>query len=300
MAEEFEINTSHKTLDSEWRSWQSVPFGERELLPSASGIYVVADSNNCLWYVGQAVDIRKRWLGRNHHRYPQLIRTNKRLSHRVYWQLFPINQLNEKECFYINSFKPELNRGKVKSYLPKPKSVDYEIKRLFKVLNNPTMLFPVIRSVILGEYKNEEGIQCILTVISLNDYDLLCDSTAKRYSPDVRKAWVEIETYCGRDETQYDNYWILAYNNLDGQRFEFIPEVRILVHLEENPDLLEQFIDIVYLWDIQVKTLKNLSFLDNLSLEEESNFIGSKGKKYLKSMAYINYRKHLLNSIILE
>ncbi len=179
MIEEFETSTSYKTLDSEWRSWQSVPFGDQRLLPSESGIYVVADSNNYLWYVGQAVDIRRRWLDKNHHRYPQLVRTNKRLIHRIYWQVFLISQLNEKERFYINLFNPELNHSEVKSYLPKAKSVDDEIKRLFKVLNNLTRIFPIIRSVIIGAYENEEGVQCILTVISFNDYDLLCKSATK-------------------------------------------------------------------------------------------------------------------------
>jgi len=298
MREEFEINPSNEILDCEWKTWQNIPFEERGLLPSSAGIYVVVDANNLVWYVGQSVDIRKRWFGKNHHRYPQLIRANRRLRYKIYWQSCPINQLNEKEIFYINLFKPELNYGKVKAYLPKPKAVNYEINRLFKVLNNPTIIFPIIRSVLIGEYNNEEGIQCILTIISLNDYNLLYKSTAKAYSPDVRNAWIEIETYCGKDETQYDGYWMLAYNNLDGKRFEFIADVRFLVYLEENPNLRTQFIDTIAMENIQVKALKDLSILDNLPLEEEFSFIGRNGKKYLQGIAYINYRKHLLSPIV--
>ncbi|MGB3294419.1 MAG: GIY-YIG nuclease family protein, partial [Phormidesmis sp.] len=65
-----------------WQQWSSVPLSDRHLLPNEAGIYVVADKNHFVWYVGQAIDLQGRWLGRGHHRYPQLIRTNKKLEHR--------------------------------------------------------------------------------------------------------------------------------------------------------------------------------------------------------------------------
>lgn len=138
----------------DWQQWPSVAFKERQLLPNRSGIYVVADQNQFVWYVGQAVDLQGRWLGKAHHRYPQLIRTNQKLGHRIYWQAIPVHRLNEQERFYINLLKPELNGCKVKSYLPKQPQVDREIKRLFRVLNKPTMLFPVIRSAITGAWRS--------------------------------------------------------------------------------------------------------------------------------------------------
>ncbi len=127
----------------EWQQWPSVAFGDRQLLPACSGIYVIADDHHCVWYVGQAVDLQSRWLGKGHHRYPQLIRTNRKLKHQIYWQAFSAHQLNEQERFYIDLLKPDLNGCKVKTYLPKQPQVEREIKRLFKALNRPTMLFPV-------------------------------------------------------------------------------------------------------------------------------------------------------------
>lgn len=157
----------------DWQDWPSVSLSDRAQLPNDAGIYVVVDANQCVWYVGQAVDLQARWLGREHHRYPQLIRTNKKLGHRIYWQTFESHQLNEKERFYIDLLKPELNGCKVKSYLPKQPQVDREIKRLFKVLNKPTLLFPVIRSAIAGAYQDEDGVECVVTIIYSNDFRLL-------------------------------------------------------------------------------------------------------------------------------
>ncbi|MDZ8109010.1 MAG: hypothetical protein RM338_25760 [Nostoc sp. DedQUE12a] len=58
----------------EWKEWQGLLFKERDLLPSFSGIYVVVDGNDNLWYVGQAVNLKSQWSGRGHHRYAQLSR----------------------------------------------------------------------------------------------------------------------------------------------------------------------------------------------------------------------------------
>ncbi|MGB3790406.1 MAG: GIY-YIG nuclease family protein, partial [Phormidesmis sp.] len=85
----------------EWQQWDSVAFVDRKLVPTTSGIYVVADESDFVWYVGQATNLQSRWIGRSHHRYPQLIRTNKKLGHRIYWRSFPTVQLDEKERFFI-------------------------------------------------------------------------------------------------------------------------------------------------------------------------------------------------------
>jgi hypothetical protein len=279
----------------EWADWQYVSLSNRERLPNASGVYVVVDAQNFVWYVGQAKDLRIRWSGRNHHRYPQLIRTNRKLEHKIYWHLFSTDELNEKEQFYINLFNPELNGCKVKTYLPKQPQVDREIKRLFKVLSKTTMLFPVIRSIIVGEYEDEEGTCCILTVISLNDFSILGNSATKRNSPEVRKAWCGRRTYCGRDEAHYHNHSIPMYS-FKGQKFEFIAVFELLQYLE-NPDAYAECVEVVQMFDTEVKALRDLSILDALSLEEEYTF-SCNGKKTLKDTAYLNYRKPLLTSLL--
>lgn len=276
----------------EWKDWQNVPFSERGFLPSCPGIYVVADTNHFVWYVGQAIDLKNRWLGRSHHRYPQLIRTNRKLEHKIYWKPFPVEQLAEKERYYIDFLKPELNGCKVKTYLPKQPQVDREIKRLFKVLNNPTMLFPVIRSVIAGVYEDEDGIPCILTITTPNDFWLLFKSATKRYSKTVRQAWIHCKSYCGKSEVEYNERTIPTYS-LNDRKFEFIEELDILQYLEDNPKVYSQYVGEIDLLGIRVKVLKDLSFLDTLLLEEEYQFL-SNGKKNLKDVAYLNYRKPLL------
>jgi GIY-YIG catalytic domain len=282
----------------EWKDWQNIPFGERACLPSCSGIYVVADTNNFVWYVGQAVDLKNRWFGRSHHRYPQLIRSNRKLGHKIYWKTFPVNQLDEKERYYIDLFNPELNGCKVKTYLPKQPQVDREIKRLFKALNNPTMFFPVIRSIVAGVYEDEDGTHCILTITNLNDFKILENSATKRYSKTVREAWIECKSYCGKNEEQYNYKWIPTYS-LKGQKFEFIEELNILTYLEQNSAAYSQYVSTIELFGVWVKVLKDLSLLDTLPLEEEYQFL-SNGKKTLKDAAYLNYRKPLLKTIASE
>ncbi|BAY26043.1 hypothetical protein NIES2100_58540 [Calothrix sp. NIES-2100] len=85
----------------EWKNWFNVLFTERNRLPTYSGIYAIADTNNCVWYLGQAINLRNRWTGKTHHRYPQLIRSNRKLSHKIYYKPVPIDSLDQQEKHYI-------------------------------------------------------------------------------------------------------------------------------------------------------------------------------------------------------
>ena len=93
----------------EWQQWPSVLLGDRQLLPDHPGIYVVADDNQFVWYVGQAANLQSRWLGRGHHRYPQLIRTNRKLKHRIYWRSFPVQQLDNESIQVLIRFTGEMS-----------------------------------------------------------------------------------------------------------------------------------------------------------------------------------------------
>lgn len=105
----------------EWKSWQSLPFKERDKLPSNSGIYVVVDCSNNVWYVGQAINLNARWAGKGHHRYPQLSRSNSKRQYRIYWKICSASELNQMEQYYIDLFIPSMNGTKVKQYsLGKP------------------------------------------------------------------------------------------------------------------------------------------------------------------------------------
>ena len=279
----------------EWQKWPSVSLGDRHFLPACSGIYVIADDNQFVWYVGQAVDLQSRWLGKGHHRYPQLIRTNRKHQHRIYWQAFPAHQLNEQERLYIDLLQPELNGCKVKTYLPKQPQVEREIKRLFKALNRPTSLFPVIRSAIAGEYLNENGIHCIVTLTTINDCYLLAKSARKRYSAEVRRAWTNFDNYCGKPEALYHAHRINAFS-FNQQRFEFIEGTDVLWHLGRTPIIYERVVGTAELFGVAVTILKDLSILDELPLAEEYAFL-KEGKKTLKDIAYLNYRRKQLTPL---
>ncbi|HEY9661411.1 MAG TPA: GIY-YIG nuclease family protein, partial [Allocoleopsis sp.] len=163
----------------EWKSWSSLPLTQRERLPAQSGIYVVVDAEEQIWYVGRSVNLNARWNGKGHHRYQQLSRTNGKRQYQIHWKCFPPTQLDEKEQFYIDLFKPHLNYSRVRTYARKSIQPHEEISRLLKVINKKTTLFPDVRSVVLGYYtevdEDEEGTlkeyTCIIIVINVNDHD---------------------------------------------------------------------------------------------------------------------------------
>ncbi len=195
----------------EWKAWSSLPLKQREQLPTKPGIYVVVDAEEQVWYVGQSVNLNARWKARGHHRYQQLSSTNNKRLYKIYWQFFPSEQLNEKEQLYIDLFKPHLNYSRVKTYARKAIQPNEEISRLLKVLNKKTMLFPDVRSVVLGYYteidEDEEGklkeYTCIVTAVNVNDHDgPILNSYSKSHSKkgkNLKGCWYTYESKCGSD-----------------------------------------------------------------------------------------------------
>ena len=105
----------------EWKEWSCCSFKERRNLPSISGIYVVVDCNDNVWYVGQAGNLNSRWMGRGHHRNAQLSRSNGKRNFNIFWLPCAPGELNQMEQYYINLLHPSLNKTKVKKYsLGKP------------------------------------------------------------------------------------------------------------------------------------------------------------------------------------
>ncbi|MCG6135125.1 MAG: GIY-YIG nuclease family protein [Nostoc sp. LLA-1] len=274
----------------EWKDWSSIAFTQRRCLPSCSGIYVVVDASDCVWYVGQAANIKARWAGKTHHRYPQLIRSNKKRSYRIYWLELSIDLLTQKEKYYIELLKPELNGCKVKKYLPKLPKIEQEIKRLLKVLNSHTFLFPVLRSVVAGEYEDNGGIRCIVILINANDTSLLFKSMQKRHSPQVKNAWGLYKSYCGKTEQLYQFSSVIAYS-LFKYRFEFIEVPNIIFYLEENLSICERYVGVSELLGVQVKAFKYLDIFNELPTEDEYIFTNSEGKKCLTNLDYLKYRR---------
>jgi hypothetical protein len=273
-----------------WKTWQHVRFSDRESLPSCSGIYVVADWNGLVWYVGQATNLRKRWLGRGHHRYPQLIRSYRKNDYKIYWLSVPVEMLNAQESYYINLFKPELNGCKVKSYVPRQPLVEREIKRVLGVLNKKTALFPVIRSLAIGGYIESDQTRCILIATNTNDFSVLNNSSQKKYAPAVRQAWGEFASFCGReDESGYHCPQIPVYC-INQLRFEFLCLPELLSYLMANLEALEQYVYSANLFSLEVASLNSLKVLCSMSLEEEYRHKHLPDKIHLYPGAYLKYR----------
>lgn len=269
----------------------SLPFKERHRLPSSSGIYVVVDNKDSVLYVGQAINLRDRWGGRSHHRYSQLSRTNKKREYKIYWLFVPTLELNEKENYYIKSLRPQLNGTRVKKSLPKVPQVDREIVRLLKLLNHKTLLFPNIRSVVVGTYINDGDRQSIVIVNNYNDERLIFNSTKKKYSRQVRNSWTWLENGCGRDESKYVPVVspIYRWGQYD---FEFVTiDWRWFEYLEENP----QYITVTELLGVSVRALSSLDAISNFEFEEVWGFKDVQGRQKLRDEAYLVYRRSWLS-----
>ena len=105
--------------DSEILSLPKVSLETKELLPEYSGIYYVVDENKVVWYVGKAINIRKRWLGKSHHRIYQL----KQLKHKyfdIYYENINLSELDQREKQQIAKYTPHLNNSPVKSKKVRP------------------------------------------------------------------------------------------------------------------------------------------------------------------------------------
>lgn len=280
----------------EWKDWLSVALSDRRHLPSCSGIYVVVDIDNFVWYVGLAVNIRARWMGKTHHRYPQLSRSNRKRGYKIYWKEFPVDSLTEKEKYYIELFKPELNGSKVKKYLPSLPQVEREIKRLLKALNTPTLLFPVVRSLVVGEYEGSDGARCIIILRNANDFKITGYSMMKRNSKQVRTAWSTYISYCGKDKQYYQPYCVSVYS-VYNYRFEFIELPNLIYYLEENINAREQYVKTIELLGIKVGALRYLDIFTELPIEEERFLIDSQRKKHLRNIDYLNWRRNQLKCL---
>ncbi|MEM8778198.1 MAG: GIY-YIG nuclease family protein, partial [Cyanobacteria bacterium P01_G01_bin.49] len=220
-----------------------------------------------VWYVGQAKNIQSRWQGKSHHRYPQLNRSNKKLNYTIYYHQFPTEQLDEKECYYINILKPELNNSKVKQYLPKIPSLEQEIKRILKVLNKPNCFYPKVRSLILGQYQDENNIIHVLCLINTNDYDILQNSATRKNGGLVRNAWSGLYRHSSRTIVWIDT----PIYRMPEYQFEFYGGSEIINYLHDHSNQRTHYVHKGKILGIEVLMIKDLRLLtlSNFSLEKK-------------------------------
>lgn len=273
---------------AEWKQWLSTPLSTRHNLPSQPGIYVIVDAEEQVWYVGLSTNLNARWSGKRHHRYKQLNRVNSKRGYRIHWHIFPVEQLIEKERYYINYFKPHLNYTRVRTYARQARQPHQELKRIFKVINKNTLLFPEVRSVVLGYYSEQDeddtGVLkdfiCVVTAISVNDHDsVIFNSINKSLSKKgiyLKDCWRYYTTNCGEIDTEFDqiNIPVFLTNELV---YEFICPLVLNNRITQYQDKLFK----VNLVQQPVLALKDLDILPTLLASDKPKFLHDK---------YLDYR----------
>ncbi len=125
----------------------------KELLPDYSGIYIVADQTDFILCIGKSKNIKFRCNG--HHRHKQLIgRDTKNRRFYIYFNHFSLDQIDEKERYYIDLLNPSLNSTKITKFIPKTPTSEGVLTKLLRTINKKTSLFPDVRSLILGLENN--------------------------------------------------------------------------------------------------------------------------------------------------
>jgi len=161
--------------------------------------------------------------------------------------------------------------------LTKLPPVERKIRRLLKVLNKPTLLFLVIRSVVAREYITENATRGILVVIFINDAGLLDKSMCKCYSAEVRRTWVEAGSRCGKLAADDKPLRTMAYE-VSGERFEVGFGCDLLCYSEDYPAVADCGGGRAKLCGVKVAALRSLDGLDLVTLKQAFAAIGN-GKK---------------------
>ena len=277
----------------EWKEWSNLSLTQREQLPNHPGIYVITDLAEQVWYVGKSANLNNRWRGKGHHRYSQLSRSNKKKFFQIYWKPFRIEQLNEKEQYYISLFNPHLNGTKVKSYIRKKAQPNAELKRIFQVVNRKTTLFPSVRSVVLGYYKelDEEEMKeytVLVVLVNINDHDKIILGSAmrsqKRQGRHLKDFWKEYACDCELDESRYSPVTLLVFM-MDDYVYEFVCCDELRESLQETPSKLYQ----VELFNQSVTALRSPDTITELP-SNTYRLPSPDGRLQLNSEDYLNYR----------
>ena len=92
---------SQRLLDT----FESVLFSEADVaLPEEPGVYFVTTKKSHIIYIGQSMNMRRRWADGHHQTLPCL----RNGAHYIYYQL--TSEPYDIEPLYIEEFKPQLNQ----------------------------------------------------------------------------------------------------------------------------------------------------------------------------------------------
>jgi predicted GIY-YIG superfamily endonuclease len=110
----------------------NLPLPQREQLPTCPAIYFALDSNDRVLYIGKAKNLLSRW--QNHHRLEQLTYIHRRAPVRLCWLDLSdrIEQLDVEENYYIELYRPLLNRTKVpvKKIIPAETTLQQTLRKI--------------------------------------------------------------------------------------------------------------------------------------------------------------------------
>ena len=90
----------------------TINYLESDRLPAKSGVYVVRCKKDIL-YVGQSVNVRRRWSGLSHHRiYDCWFAVEEKDQKHLCIDFYPVNKkkLLDTEQAFINKLNPRLNK----------------------------------------------------------------------------------------------------------------------------------------------------------------------------------------------
>lgn len=275
----------------DWKLWNKVPLRSKYLLPEYSGIYIVTDQIDFVLYVGKSKNIKARWIG--HHRHKQLIRRDRKdRKFFIYFNHFPIEQLDEEERYYINLLCPSLNSTKITKRIPKVPTAESVLTKLLRAINRKTGLFPDVRSLVLGCWQTNEpdDSYCHIAIaVGLNDIDSVvansaCIKSRNRWIRGSLKKntnWRYYETHCGLPEDQYYPAMVLTYL-YQGWAIHFVWIGWEIIHwARANKDKLSN----ISLFGVEAYCLQDPHVLKIVELERYDNL--RDGKKQLYGSNFI-------------
>lgn len=168
-----------------------------------------------------------------------------------------------------------------------------EIKSILTKINKLTGLFPLLRSLVIGEYLKDET-KCIVIAINNNDYSILYTSISKGKS-----GWY-------KDSVSYNfqgKEYIKTINKYKVKNYEieFVNFFQIIDYMKLDNKF--KYLKLQYLFGSEIKALNSMEFLDQLLHDAYNNLIKSDNniwftkEKIIDEGSYILYLRDKLKPL---